>query len=258
MKKHTYYIIFLFLGCISGFTCNRKTPEPVIQPAPAGILKLEIETDFNGSKLVMNSGNYTNANGDPFSVSTLKYYISNVTLKNSEGSLYKVPDSYYLIDVLVSNDTTINILNIPTGTYTEIGFSLGVDSINNHSGSQPAALNPTIAGDMFWLWSGGYKFMELEGHSASSSSGTILFHIASDVNYKKWLMNSTTSNWTNIYIKDNASSKIILKANIDEMFKTPTTISFTTTNSVSGGTDAQTIANNYADMFQLSAVVNTP
>ncbi|HXA02762.1 MAG TPA: MbnP family protein, partial [Cytophagaceae bacterium] len=138
----------------------------------------------------------------------------------------------------------------------EIGFSLGVDSINNHTGSQPAALNPTIAGDMFWTWAFSYKFLELEGYYGPGYSSTMLFYISEDNNYKKWLMNSTTLNWANINIKDNASTTVILKANIDEMFKTPVTINFATTHNVSGGTDAQTIANNYADMFGLSAIVN--
>jgi hypothetical protein len=250
-RKHLYNIIFLFLCCAAGFQCKKKDP----MPAPVGNLKMEILTNVNGSRLVLHTGKYVNANDDSFSISTLKYYISNITLKNSNGTLYKAPDSYYLIDASVSTDTTINIPNIPAGTYTEIGFSLGVDSLHNHTGSQPAALNPSIAGDMFWLWAFGYKFIDLEGYYGVGNS-TILFQIAEDNNYKKWLMNSATANWTNIAIKNNASSTVSLKANIDEMFKTPTTISFATTNSVSGGTDAETIANNYADMFGLSGIVN--
>jgi hypothetical protein len=252
MKRYLYNIIFLSLCCVAGFQCKKKESPPA--PDPAGTLKLEIQTDINGNRLALHTGKYVNANNDTFTVSTLKYYVSNITLKNSGGSLYKVPNSYYLIDASVSTDTTISIPNIPVGIYTEIGFSLGVDSINNHTGSQPAALNPTVAGDMFWLWAPGYKFMELEGYYAGTK--TILFDISGDVNYKKWLMNSTTANWTNINIKNNASSSVSLKANIDEMFKTPVTINFATMNSVSGGTDAQTIANNYADMFQLSGITN--
>ena len=252
MKKHFYNILFLFLCSVAGFHCKKKDPAPA--PAPVGNLTIEIQTNINGNGLALHTGKYVNANGDSFSVSTLKYYISNITLKNSAGTLFKVPDSYYLIDASVSTDTAISISNIPPDTYTEIGFSLGVDSINNHTGSQPAALKPSIAGDMFWLWAPGYKFMELEGNYAGTK--TMLFDISGDNNYKKWLMNSSTANWTNINIKNNAASKVSLKANIDEMFKTPVTISFATMNSVSGGTDAQTIANNYADMFTLSAIIN--
>jgi hypothetical protein len=255
MKKHFYHILILFLCGFALSACMRKDPVPAPAPAVTGILNLNIETDINGNRLVMNTGRYTNANGDSFSVSTLKYYISNITLKNSGGFVYKVPDSYYLLNASVSTDTTISIAQIPVGIYTEIGFSLGVDSINNHTGSQPAALNPAIAGDMFWSWAPGYKFMEFEGHYGAGNSG-MLFHISGDNNYKKWLMNSATSAWENINIKGNTASKLSLKANFDEMFKTPVTISFSTTNSVSGGTDAQIISNNYADMFELSAIVN--
>jgi hypothetical protein len=251
MKKYFYNILILFLCCLAGFQCKKKHEEP----APAGTIQLRIETDINGNQLALNTGRYINANGDSFSVSTLKYYISNIILKNSDGNIYKVPDSYYLLDASVSTDTTINIGSIPPGTYTEIGFSVGVDSINNHTGSQPAALNPAIAGDMFWTWAFGYKFLEFEGYYGPGNSG-MLFHISGDENYKKWLMNSSTPGWTNIVIKDDASSSVSLKANIEEMFTTPTTINFSTTNSVSGGAAAETVADNYADMFELSAIVN--
>jgi hypothetical protein len=255
MKKPFSNILILFLCGLAMSACQRKDPDPLPAPAITGILNLNIETDINGNQLMMNTGKYVNANGDSFSVSTLKYYISNIILKNSDGSIYKVPDSYYLLDASVNTDTIISIRQVPAGTYTEIGFSLGVDSINNHTGSQPAALNPTIAGDMFWSWAPGYKFMEFEGHYGAGNAG-MLFHISGDNNYKKWLMNSTRSAWTNINIKDNAVSAVNMKANFDEMFKTPVTINFSTTNSVSGGTDAQIIANNYADMFELSGIVN--
>ncbi|MFL5729120.1 MAG: MbnP family protein [Cytophagaceae bacterium] len=258
MKRMLLFLLIVVLSGIAGFRCHHKKPPEPSVPVTSGTLQFEVETDVNGSKLVMNTGSYNNANGDPFTVSTLKYYISNITLKDSLGNIYKVPDSYYLINASVSADTTLSIPNIPVNTYTEIGFSLGVDSLHNHSGSQPAALNPGIAGDMFWLWSLGYKFLEFEGHSASSGSGTILFHISDDVNYKKWVMKSGTTNWTNIRIKDNASSKIKVKADFAEMFQTPVTVDFATMNNVSGGTDAQTISNNYADMFSLSSIVNAP
>jgi hypothetical protein len=255
MKRHLYNALLLFFCCVAGFQCTKKHPIPDPVPVQTGTLKFNIQTDINSARLVLHTSKYVNANNDSFKVSTLKYYISNITLKNSDG-LYKVPDSYYLIDASISTDTIINISNIPVGTYTEIGFSLGVDSINNHTGSQPAALNPTIAADMFWLWAPGYKFIELEGYHGTNYASGMLFHISGDDNYKKWLMNSSTANWANINIKNNTSSTIMLKANIDEMFKTPVTINFATMNNVSADPDAHTIANNYADMFQLSAIVN--
>jgi hypothetical protein len=260
MKKHIYNIMLLFLCCAAYFQCKKKDPDPV--PVPMVVtdtlpkLKIRIQTDINGNRLALNTGKYLNANNDSFKISILKYYISNITLKNSNVSVYKVPNSYYLMDASISTDTTIIISNIPAGTYSEIGFSLGVDSIHNHSGSQPAALNPGIAGDMFWLWAPGYKFLELEGYYGPAETATMLFDISGDNNYKKYLLNSGTANWTNIITKNNAGTTVSLKANIDEMFKTPVTIKFDSTHNVSGGADAQTISDNYADMFGLSGIIN--
>jgi hypothetical protein len=145
------------------------------------------------------------------------------------------------------------------GNYIRVKISIGVDSIHNHTGSQPGALDPTIAGDMFWLWSTGYKFVKLEGTYKTASSGgfqPLVFDIGDDVNYRITSFNSGTANWTDINIRDTKTTKMQVKVNFEEMFKTPNTISFDITNNVAGGPASNQIADNYADIFGLVSIVN--
>jgi hypothetical protein len=253
MQKFKYIFIAFSIGlCFIIYACKKHNE------FPTGTLKLQLQSEINGSKIVMNSVKYLNANLDTFTVSRLKYYVSNVRLQRADNSYYDIPASYYLIDVSVSNDTTISI-PIPAGNYVKAEISIGVDSIHNHTGSQPGALDPTIAGDMFWLWSAGYKFVLLEGNYKTASSGgfqPLVFHISDDPNYRKTAFNSATPHWTDINVRDTKTTRLQVKVNFDEMFKSPNTINFDVTNNVAGGPASNDIADNYADIFELAAIVN--
>jgi hypothetical protein len=258
MKKFNYIFITFFLSLsIIIYSCKKQ--KDVSIPVPqSGTLKLRLQSEINGSKVILNTVKYLNANQDTFTVSRLKYYISNITLKSSIGS-YHIPESYYLIDVSVSNDTIISIPNIPLGNYTEAELSIGVDSVRNHTGAQTGALDPTVADDMFWVWSTGYKFLKLEGTYKTASSGgfmPLIFQIGDDVNYRSFTFNSGTANWNNINIRDAKTSDLQLTVNFDEMFKTPNTISFDVTNNVAGGPASNSIADNYSDIFKIAGIVN--
>lgn len=95
---------------------------------------------------------------EPYSISKLKYYISNI-------GLGKRTDNVFLIDAF-ANDSII--LNVAAGTYHAITFLMGVDSVHNCSGAQDGALDPL--NDMFWTWNNGYVTFKLEGSSDSSSA----------------------------------------------------------------------------------------
>jgi hypothetical protein len=259
MKQFKYIFIALAICLLFVRSGCDKHPKEYPYPLPTGTLKLELESDINGSKIILNSVKYLNEHLDTFKVSRLKYYVSNIRLKRADGTYYNIPESYYLIDVSMSNDTTINIPNIPVGSYIQAEISIGVDVERNHTGAQTGALDPTVAGDMFWLWSTGYRFVLLEGNYKTAASGGfagLVFHVSDDVNYKSTSFNAGTANWTDINIRDGKSTRMHVKANFEEMFKTPTTINFDVTNNVSGPPDANTIANNYEDMLGLAGIVN--
>ena len=69
-------------------------------------VQLTITNTVNGNPLAFGTP-YTNSFGEDFTVSKLKYYISNIALVDSNGRLHKSPDSYFLIDQ--GNPTSMNI-----------------------------------------------------------------------------------------------------------------------------------------------------
>ncbi len=123
---------------------------------------LKFEHIANGKKIVLNDSIYTNHVNEKYTVSKLKYYVSNIsfTTKGKQETDKKV----YLIDAS-KNDS---IIKYNQKKMVGIAFTIGVDSALNCSGAQSGALDPL--NDMFWTWNNGYVFFKLEGTSSSSTA----------------------------------------------------------------------------------------
>ncbi|RPD42344.1 MbnP family protein [Chitinophaga barathri] len=164
--KPYYLLPVLFLLCTA---CKKDKQEQ-------GNIQVTFKNVVNGVPLVLNTAPYTNANGETFTVTTFKYYISNISLIKMDNSELRVPDSYFLVDENTAASKTITF-NAPVGEYRAVAFKIGVDSIRNVSGAQTGALDPVNG--MFWSWNSGYIMAKMEGTSpASTAPGqTLTFHI---------------------------------------------------------------------------------
>lgn len=143
-------------------------------PAGSGALQIEIEHRFGNAPFALNS-NYITENNDTLSFTMVKYYVTNVQLKNTDGETFFLPESYYLINLDEGIEAMLTIDSIPAGTYTEISFLVGVDSTRNVSGAQTGDLSQT--NDMFWSWNSGYIFVRMEGTSQLAQSGSFVYHL---------------------------------------------------------------------------------
>ncbi|MFN4082439.1 MAG: MbnP family protein [Bacteroidia bacterium] len=112
---------------------------------------------------------------DSMKFTMLRYYVSNIKLKKTDGNWYEIPESYYLVDASINKGNELQINDIPDGDYTNIKFTMGVDSIRNVSGVQTGALAPSNG--MFWDWNTGYIMIKAEGESPQSADGTFAFHL---------------------------------------------------------------------------------
>jgi hypothetical protein len=217
------------------------------------VLKISKDSTYTGV-----TPKYINAHGDTFSVSMFRYYISNIKLKKSDGSYYIETESYHLVDAKDSvNTCRITLPNVPVGTYTSAELMIGVDSARNCSGAQTGDLDP--AKDMFWSWNQGYIFMKFEGYSSSAPASSV-----HNVEYHIGGFKSPYNNTKKVTIPFNVmlqvaadhSPKLMLKANLLELFQAPTVISFSASPTIASPNTAVPLANNYADMFSFAAVFN--
>lgn len=120
-------------------------------------VKIFFHHKANGQQLALADSTYKNAFGEQYQVTKLRYYISNIGF---DGMATK---NVSLIDAAGSDSI---VLDVKSGTYNQLDFTLGVDSILNCSGAQSGALDPLKG--MFWTWNSGYIFFKLEGFSSAS------------------------------------------------------------------------------------------
>lgn len=182
-------IIILFASCtkeeVSHFDPNVKAE-----------LSVEFDNIVGASDLQLNTGSYTNAAGESFNVTKLKYYVSNFVVTKTDGTVYTVPQDscYFLVDE--SDESTHEpILKIPEGEYKTISFVLGVDSAKSTKdiSQRTGVLDPTsVGGDMYWSWNSGYVFFKLEGTSPASTSagGNFMYHIGGFGGYQTPTINN--------------------------------------------------------------------
>jgi hypothetical protein len=164
-------------------SCSDKKADPTAS-ATVGTLTVDVENVVGPDPLTLNTRTYTSPAGEPFTVSNFRYYLSNFKLQRADGSEYAVPNSYFLVRELRAGDPWTDtgkhfvLDSLPVGTYTGLSFLIGVDEAHNTAGAQAGALSP--ANYMFWSWSQGYIFLQMEGTSpASGDTGTHLlaYHV---------------------------------------------------------------------------------
>jgi hypothetical protein len=234
-----------------------ETPAPTPTPIPAnqlGSINIDFDNMVGTNDLVLNTGSYTNAAGNPFNVTKFIYYISNIKLTKTDGTKFIDNNSYYLINEASASSQSLTLDSIPVGDYNAIEFVIGVDSTRNVSGAQTGALDPT--NDMFWTWNSGYIFVKMEGTSTSAPSNDLTFHIGGFKTPNNTIRSVNRSFPTNLSVKNTIVSKVKMKTDVLEMFTSPQNIDFSTFNFTMGGPTSVTVANNYVDMITVKEIIN--
>lgn len=267
MKSFILFTTFLFLLV----SCNRKMAAGNNPETASSTLTLRFENSAGNQIVAMNGDRYTNATGEAFSVTLLQYFISNISLKKTDGSVITLPQdsSYFLVKESVPESKQIT-LTVPKGNYASVSFMLGIDSLRNTKplAERTGILDPAGGAEgMYWGWNSGYIFFKMEGHSAAISdnkAGTKKFR------YHIGLyggMNSPTVNnikTITLDLKDKQVAKagpgkkpvVTINTNILQMFTGTENISIAKNPVVMVSPFSKYIADNYASMFSLVAVDN--
>ncbi|RPE12248.1 hypothetical protein EGT74_01440 [Chitinophaga lutea] len=238
-----------FALCIVFMACKKEKQEQ-------GTLLITFNNVVNGASLSLNTSSYTNSAGEAFTVSTFKYYISNITLTRLDNSQLQLPDGYYLVDESKPASKTIRI-PAPKGEYRGFSFLVGVDSTRNVSGAQTDALDPVHG--MFWSWNSGYIMARMEGTSpASGAAGQALtFHIGGFKGPYNAVRRVTLVSPISLTVNAERKPEVTVKADLYTWFSNPFQVKFQQTSTIHvPGKDAWRISENYSNMFRITDVTD--
>lgn len=267
-----FFSALAVVALLLSFSSCKKTETDVIDPNAKNSVSIEFDNRVGDQKLVLGTPAYKNAAGETFSLTTFNYFVSNVSLKNENGTVITFPNQYFLVRQADTKTLTINLANVPAGNYSELSFVMGVDSLKSISGAgeRMGVLDPTSYGTdgMYWSWNSGYIFTKVEGTSTAvptsvSPNQTFALHIggygggwnggAKTVNNLRTVTLPMTNRAT---VRSDIAPEIHLFVDAKQLFDGPTKISLATTNSVHSPAAAIPLADNARTMFQVDHVHN--
>jgi hypothetical protein len=206
---------------------------------------------------------YVNSSEEKFNVTSLRYFISNISLTKTDGSEYVIPaDSSYFI---VSEEDPASrklSLNVPQGEYTKIRFIVGVDSLKSCRpiAERNGVLDPSSSMDngMYWSWNSGYIFFRMEGDSPAAVADTkgqhkFRYHIGGFGGYAAPTINNIKQINLNIQAGAGQAGRGIpvvqIAADILKVFDGHEKISLAKHSNVMFSQYSVVIANNYSGIF---------
>ena len=248
-------------------SCSESDSPSTPSPTKTGKLVFEFDNVAGEDELTLEK-EYTNGAGEKFTVSKLKYYITNISIKTSTGTVFTVPkaSSYFLIDESIESSQKIEIANVPEGDYAEVTFTIGVDSLSNTMSvdKRTGALDITgAASDMYWDWNSGYIFFKMEGNSPAITEveKNYRFHIGGFGGYSTQTINNikkaTVKFGTSVAtVRESLKPEVHLLADVMKVFSGAKTISLAQNSSYMFSPSSVDIANNYMNMFSFDHVHN--
>lgn len=132
---------------------------------------LVFNLSFDNQSFRLGENYFSKTWNDSFSISTIRFYISNISLIKSNQIIYKFPQKEYLVDF--ENQQNISIPFTNTNSYDAIRFSIGIDSVTNVNSEMSGDLDPIYG--MYWTWQSGFINWKIEGNSPSISTRNHLF-----------------------------------------------------------------------------------
>lgn len=218
--------------------------------------------------------NYTNEMGQPFNITLLRYFISEIVLEGPNGEHFHDhmeasatgSKGYYLVDESIPASQQVLLEGIPAGTYNKITFTVGVDSSGVTEGAAGGVLDPAT-NKMFWNWNSGYIALKFEGQSEVSNGGTsgtetitadnekgIAYHVGGWKNIPgtAFVYNNKRLSFTfdtNVKVESKEAPELHMTFDVLSMFKGDKMIDFTGNHNVHKPADGVDVANNIAKAF---------
>jgi len=206
---------------------------------------------------------FTNILDQPYNLTLIKYIISEIILEGPNGEYFKDSmnvstdnlSGYYLINESEPTSRNIILQNIPSGTYNQITFTMGVTEEGVTQGTG------IFLDGMFWTWNSGYISLKVEGQSPVSngdSFGDTIeesnpfgfgYHIGGWGSIDNNQIYSL--NFDALEINNTQFPGVHVLMDVDKVFDGQNPVDFSITNSVHSPRTGRLIAVNLDDVFSI-------
>ncbi|MFD0863393.1 MbnP family protein [Sungkyunkwania multivorans] len=225
----------------------------------SGSVTLEFNNTVGIQPLSLNIGAYVNGSDETYTISELKYILSDVVLVKENGGEFVYPKaaSYFLVNEEDSNSKSFTLENVPAGNYTAIKFGFGVDQSNYPLNGIANFVPKAEEAGMLWSWSAGYKFIKFEGSYTpeGGTQDTFLYHVGSHGatldNYKTITLDLSSAN-----VSDGGNTTIGIEVDISKIFDGTHTMSLANKDDIQvDPVNAPLIAENITTMFSAITIL---
>lgn len=234
--------ILLVLGLVA---CRKEEADepPPVQPAPAGVT-LKLEHHVDGAPLMLDTLMYTTASGVLYSVSRLEYYLSEIVILGTQGTVNDTIQGPFYVNS--AGVTSFSLGKLGSGTFSGAALLLGLPASTNVSGGLPATLENT---NMTWPvpMGGGYHFIKFEGHFVDAGNAV---GFAMHVGKNEYLPHADLPQSFSL---NGSSGKLVVRFNLNELFRTPHTYDLAAGNYSMGNTALMgQLRDNAVDAFTIA------
>ena len=229
MKSRLLVILFALLAV----ACTK--------PEEKAEIDINMGYEVNGKPLVTDSLCYVNEAGNQFLVTEIQWFLSDIQLLDQDGdwhtlrqreatdSIAMLTEHIFYIDTDIPESQTLRGKSIPTGHYSMLRFTFGLDETDNQSG----LFSDPPESEMFWpdFLGGGYHYMKLNGKYVNEDSrlAPLAIHLGIGQNedctefYQNYFIVELPIDFD---VKANTENQLDLTMVIDNWFRNPHTIDF--------------------------------
>ncbi len=213
-------------------------------------LSLNFTHTVDGNALETDQMIYSNAATQNYSVQTLRYLLSDITLHSANGTSTLLDEVHF---ITISDPSTFNldIQDLNSANYTAISFTMGLDSLKNITDNY---LNESFFPSFSWpdFMGGGYHYMQLEGDYTTAFQG-----YATHTGGTDGIDFSFTKNFPVSLNIANANTTVTINMEINNWYSNPNIINLTT-DGIMDNANKQALlqANGIADVFSVFYPIN--
>ena len=265
--KCSINFLALFILAVMFPACEKDVAYKPVKSS--GYVAFSVSHDVDGAALIRNELVYTNAAGNRYMVSGLKYFLSEITFYKDGGTKVQISGTreiFYVDEDIPSTKKMCFTDKIPTGSYDSVSFIFGIPAAKNKS---HLFINPPEV-LMGWpdVLGGGYHFMMLDGKWKDPAGNLQPFnlHLGTGQLYKgtgynvdsiyAFVDNSfrVSLPYSDFSVKENDTARLVLTMNIENWFRHPNIFNFDTWGGaiMQNQPAMQAVKENGRDVFSIS------